>query len=185
MKTNLFVSFLVLSTSFFVDIPSVNGEPANIFKPLVNDISLELSPGLSMRLPSYIPASDTPIYPFVTSDEKGLRVNISTEPDCEYKANPLSCIIGEISAIPTKAVKHWPPKGDNRRQVNLDNGINGFFFTRGKGDGIVSFVAWEQDNQKFGIFALSEIASRKELLDIAKSMTGEEAIKSKSASRGQ
>jgi len=176
MKRNFLVSFLVLSTSFFANIPSVHGEPANILKPLVNDIQKQLPSGLSMRLPSYFPASDTPLYPFVTKDETGLKVNIGIKPDCASSKNPNSCIIGAIAAIPPKAVKSWPPKGDNLQRVNLDNGVDGFFFTRGKGNGKVSFVAWEQDKQKFGIVALSEIASRKELLNIAKSMTGEKAI---------
>ncbi|MEM7712966.1 MAG: hypothetical protein AAF349_05220, partial [Cyanobacteria bacterium P01_A01_bin.68] len=150
------------------------GESADIFKPLIGDIRSSLPSGLTMRLPSYIPASDVPLYPFVTSDEKGVKVNIGIDSDCESSANPNSCIIGAIAAVPNKAVEHWPPKGDNRQRVNLDNGIRGFFFTRG--DGKVSFVAWEQDNQKFGIYALSEFTSRKDLLDIAKSMTGEKAI---------
>ena len=177
MKSNFLVSFLVLSTSFFVNTPSVHGEPADILKPLVDDIYKQLPSGLSMRLPSYMPASDA-MYPFVTTDEKGLRVNIGIKPDCASSKNPNSCTIGAIAAIPNKAVKHWPPKGDNLQRVSLDNGIRGFFFTRGKGDGKVNFVGWEQDNQKFGIYALSVVSSRKELLNIAKSMTGEQAITS-------
>ena len=176
MKSNFLLSFLVLSTSFFINTPSVHGESADIFKPLIGDIRSSLPSGLTMRLPSYIPASDFPLYPFVTSDEKGVKVNIGIESDCESSPNPNSCIIGAIAAVPNKAVEHWPPKGDNLQRVNLDSGIRGFFFTRG--DGKVSFVAWEQDNQKFGIYALSVVSSRKELLNIAKSMTGEQAITS-------
>jgi hypothetical protein len=182
MKSNFLLSFLVLSTSFFINTPSVHGEPADIFKPLLDDIEKQLPSGLSMRLPSYIPASDTPMYPFVTTDETGLKVNMGISPDCASSKNPNSCIIGAIAAIPPQAVKDWPPKGDSRQQVNLDNGIGGFFYTRGKGEAKVSFVAWEQDNQKFGIVALSEVASRTELLNIAKSMTGEEAITVSSSS---
>ncbi|MEM6402963.1 MAG: hypothetical protein AAF757_22505 [Cyanobacteria bacterium P01_D01_bin.116] len=176
MKSNFLLSFLVLPISFFVNTPSVHGEPADIIKPLVEDIKQQLPSGLSMRLPSYIPTSDTPIYPFVTTDETGLKVNIGIKPDCASSQNPNSCIIGAIAAVAPKAVKSWPPKGDNLQRVNLDNGISGFFFTRGKGDEEVSFVAWEQDNQKFGIFVLSVVTSKKEMLDIAKSMTGEKAI---------
>lgn len=75
MKSNFLLGFLVFSTSFLIDTPSVYGETAEIFKPLIGNIRSSLPSGLSMRLPSYIPASDTPIYSFVTSDEKGLRVN--------------------------------------------------------------------------------------------------------------
>ncbi|MEL6165139.1 MAG: hypothetical protein AAFR37_15760 [Cyanobacteria bacterium J06628_3] len=89
MKSNFLVSFLVLSTSFFINTPSVHGESADIFKPLIGDIRSSLPSGLSMRLPSYIPASDVPLYPFVTSDEKGVKVNISNESDCESATNPI------------------------------------------------------------------------------------------------
>lgn len=178
MKSKILLSFLVSWFSFFAYIPSVHGEPADMFKPIVDEIQEQLPSGLSMRLPSYIPASDVPMYPFVTTDETGLKVNIGIKPDCASSKNPNSCIIGAIAAVPPKAVKSWPPQGDNRQRVNLDNGIRGFFFTRGKGDAKVSFVAWEQDKQKFGIVALSAVASQKELLDIAKSMTGEKPITS-------
>jgi len=176
MKSNFLLSFLVLSTSFFINTPSVHGESADIFKPLIGDIRSSLPSGLSMRLPSYFPTSDIPMYPFVSTDETGLKVNIGIKPDCASSKNPNSCIIGAIAVVPPKAVKSWPPHGDNRQRVNLDNGISGFFYTLGKGQAKVSFVAWEQDKQKFGIVALSEVASRKELLNIAKSMTGEKAI---------
>ena len=106
MKSNFLLSFLVLSTSFFINTPSVHGESADIFKPLIGDIRSSLPSGLTMRLPSYIPASDFPLYPFVTSDEKGVKVNIGIESDCESSPNPNSCIIGAIAAVPNKAVEH-------------------------------------------------------------------------------
>ncbi|MBV6622957.1 MAG: hypothetical protein KI793_08395 [Rivularia sp. (in: Bacteria)] len=63
-----------MSANFFTDIASVHGELANIFKPLINDIALELPSGLSIHLPACIPSDDTVVYTFVTSDEKGLKV---------------------------------------------------------------------------------------------------------------
>lgn len=178
MKGKVLLGLLISFSSFFAHTPSVHSEPADIFKPVVDDIKQQIPSGLSMRLPSYIPPSDTPMYPFVEADEKGLRVNIGIKPDCASSASPNSCIIGAIAAVAPKAVKNWPPKGDNRQQVNLDNGVSGFFFTRGKGEAKLNYVAWEQDKQTFGIVALAQVASQKELLDIAKSMTGEEAINS-------
>lgn len=179
MKSKFLLGFLISFSSFFTYTPSVNAEPADMFKPVIDDIKQQIPSGLSMRLPSYIPPSDTPMYPFVEADEKGLRVNIAIKPDCASSASPNSCIIGAIAAVAPKAVKNWPPKGDNRQRVNLDNGVSGFFFTRGKGEAKLNYVAWEQDKQTFGIVALAEVASQKEILEIAKSMTGEEVITNK------
>ena len=179
MKNQILLSSLILGISFFVPAPPVHGEAADMFKPLVDDIQKQLPSGITMRLPAYMPSSDTPLYPFVESDEKGLRVNIAIKPDCASSKNPNTCIIGAIAAIPPKAVKNWPPQGENRQRVNLDNGVRGYFFTRSQGQVKLNYVAWEQDKQKFGIVALAEAASRKNLLDIAKSMTGETPITSR------
>ncbi|MEM7555091.1 MAG: hypothetical protein AAF378_13505 [Cyanobacteria bacterium P01_A01_bin.84] len=181
MKNQIILSFLVLGTSLFSYIPSVHGEPADIFKPVLGDLQKQLPPGLTMRLPSYIPPSeDTPMYPFVESDDKGVRVNIGIRPDCSSSKKPQLCIIGAIAALKPGSVKSFPPKGDNLTEVNLDNGVRGFFFTRGQGEAQVSYIIWEQDKQKFAIAAFSQITSQEELTRIAKSATTEKPITSAS-----
>ena len=177
MKSKLLLSFLVIGTTFFSAIPISKAEPADIFKPLVKDIRQQLPKGLDMRLPSYIPASDAKLYPFVESDDKGLRVNIGIKPDCASSSNPASCTVGIIAVLTPAAITDWPPKGDNRQEVNLSNNVNGYYFTRGSGKSEIQYVGWEQDKQKFGIAVLSALTPKKDLLDIAKSMVNEPPIK--------
>ncbi|MEM7725971.1 MAG: hypothetical protein AAF208_06305, partial [Cyanobacteria bacterium P01_A01_bin.45] len=86
------------------------------------------------------------------------------------------CVIGAIAALTPKA--KFPPKGVKLKSINLDNGIEGLFFTYGSGETQVSYITWEQNKQKFAIAVLSEIASQEELTKIAKSATVEKPITS-------
>ena len=174
----LLTSFILMfSSSFTLNVSSAYGEPADIFKPIISDLKKELPLGLSMRLPSYIPTGDTPLYPFVETEKRSVIVNIGVTPDCKSYRKSQPCVIGAIAALAPKT--KFPPKGVKLKPVNLDNGIKGSFFTVGSGEAQVSYITWKQDKQRFAVGALSQAASEQELTKIAKSATKEQPITGK------
>jgi len=149
-----------------------NAEPAPLLQPLVEEIRDRLPQGLQMRLPADLPTSDIKLYPYIESDRTGFRVNLAFQPNCSSPA----CTLGGFGVFTQEGSKVWPPKGDNRRSIDLGNGVRGYYLMRGPEDNRIRYVFWEQDGLKYGIGAPTFAITQDELLKAAMSMVREPAI---------
>jgi hypothetical protein len=152
-------------------------EPAPIFQPLVDDIRNQLPKGLQIRLPAFMPETTIDLYPYIHSDSNIFAINIGITPDCATSKNPSTCTVGGIGVF--TAPNEGTPKGDNVTPIELDNGIKGFYFTRGSDENLHRYVFWQQDGLQYGLGVgggTSVDVSQQELINIAASMVNETPI---------
>lgn len=150
----------------------VQAEPAPVFQPVLDEIRQQLPDGMIMRLPATLPNVSDSLYPFIISDEKGLRVYLSTDPTC----NQPDCTVGGIAAMLPEEFARWSRKLEDSTSINLPDGIQGHYFTIGQGDHADQYLLWQQDGTGFVIGADIRAISQPDLMQIAASMVSEPPI---------
>lgn len=144
--------------------------PADIFTPVLSDIRQQLPPGTNLRLPAYFPTSSLNLYPHVEADERGFRVNITTDPNCGVS----SCALGSIGIL--SETEPWPPTADTVAPISLTSGLEGYHLTWGQGWLKSHTIVWRQDGQIYGAGTLASAVDIEELVAIAESMIREQPI---------
>lgn len=140
----------------------------------------QLPKGMKMRLPSSLPLvpPDVMLYPYIMSNNEVFSVALANTLDCSSSDNSSSCTVGGLGVFTPFGSKVWPPKGDNITPVDLGNGIQGLYLTRGESS---QYVFWEQDGLKYAV-GLGEGStkdiSKQQMIDMATSMASEPPITS-------
>ncbi len=177
-QVGLLPAFLTASTLLFP--LTVAAQPSPIAPSLVQEIRQKLPPGLSLRLPSYLPEEATYLQPKVKATDTFLQLYLVTDSECfaeAQKFGQVGCSAAHIFTRRDLRLKDWLATFPDRRNlsvIQLKNGIHGYFFMLGPSS---QHLYWEQDGQVYGIDAPATFISRKELISIASSITQGTQIK--------
>jgi hypothetical protein len=167
------ISFAILGFGSFTKLQFANAAPAPIFQPLIRDIRNQLPRGMIMRLPAFLPPSSTKLYPSIDSGDGYFTVVLGSQPGCNFNA----CLTGSISV----ARPNSDPGNDwqNGTPVTLGSRIRGFYSSYSTmSGGETRSITWEQNGMIFDVS--SRLMSRRQLIDIATSMTNEPPISGQS-----
>ncbi|PSN17422.1 hypothetical protein C7271_17800 [filamentous cyanobacterium CCP5] len=117
--------------------------PAPLFNAILPDIQRQLPGDLQVRLPSYVPEAQAPLYPSIGVDAAGLIVHVSPDPDCDRSVQPNCLTGGGAAAMDPTAFAAWQQRhADQLTPVALANNITGRYLTVNYGEGEIRYVAW-------------------------------------------
>ncbi|MGD1861533.1 MAG: hypothetical protein ACFB0E_16390 [Leptolyngbyaceae cyanobacterium] len=145
--------------------------PAPLFDAVLLDIQQRLPSGLQMRLPSYLPELQEPLYPSVDVGDTGLTVYLSPDPECDRSVQPDCLTVGGAAVMHPIAFADWQQRHQaDLTPVELSDSITGRYFTINYGEGEIRYVAWQQDRTGYVLGAVAEGISQDEFLRVANSM---------------
>lgn len=178
------IGLSILDTSFPTISSSANAAPAPVFSPLIKDIRSQLPQGVGLRLPSFLPATNSKLYPLIDSRGNNFGVHIFNQPECTANV----CYVGSFSVSRDsnqERIKFLSSESClNAAKVTLKTGIQGIYSKNtcgGSGSGTQT-VLWQQNGLYFGLALKlpnkggTGSISYQEILDVASSMSSEPPI---------
>jgi hypothetical protein len=151
--------------------------PAPLFQAILPDIQRQRPSDLQMRLPSYLPEQQAPLYPSVDVNDSGLMVYLSPDPNCDRSVQPDCLTVGGAAVMHPTAFADWQQRHqDDLAPVELSNNITGRYLSVDYGEGEMHYVAWQQDQTGYVLGAVAEGISRDEFLRVANSMVEADPI---------
>jgi hypothetical protein len=151
--------------------------PAPLFDAILPEIQQQRPSELQVRLPSYLPEPQAPLYPSVEVSDTGLAVYLSPDPNCDRSLQPDCMTVGGAAIMFPDAFADWQQRHqDDLTPVGLANNITGRYLSVNFGEGELHYVAWQQDQTGYILGAAADGISLDEFLRVANSMIEAEPI---------
>jgi len=168
----IFSLFCLVATSFPA---KVRANPAQVFRPHLEEIKASLPPGLKMRLPSrillgsgsvYIDPNELVVRIFPSQLPAALTVGLFT---CYEGSHP--CLVGTLSVDKMNSPRvmgQWQRYRQQGDPITLASEVKGYIMEGDRLSSPFSTIMWQQDN---AIYAASFLqAERQNILFMASSM---------------